>query len=126
MVNTKIIKRYSLAFKQKVVSEIETGQLSIGEVRKLYDITGNGTVEKWIRNFGKNHLLSKVVRIEMTDEVSRLKQLEKDKQALESALAQTQLKLLAMESLIEVAEQEYGIDIKKNCGAKGLKPCEKK
>jgi len=126
MVNPKIIKRYSLAFKQKVVSEIETGKLTIGEVRKLYDITGNGTVEKWIRKFGKNHLLSKVVRIEMADEVSKLKQLEKDKQALESALAQTQLKLLAMESLIEVAEQEYGIDIKKNCGTKGLKLCEKK
>jgi len=126
MVNSKIIKRYSLAFKQKVVSEIETGKLTIGEVRKLYDITGNGTVEKWIRKFGKNHLLSKVVRIEMADEVSKLKQLEKDKQALESALAQTQLKLLAMESLIEVAEREYGIEIKKNCGTKGLNLCEKK
>ncbi len=49
----------------------------------------------------------------MKDEVSRIKQLEKEKKELESALAQAHLKLLAYESLIEVAEENLGIDIKK-------------
>jgi len=56
---SRTVKRYSTAFKQKVVSEIESGQLSIGDARRLYDITGGETIQKWIRRFGKNHLLNK-------------------------------------------------------------------
>ncbi len=50
----------------------------------------------------------------MKDEVSRLKQLEKEKKELESALARAHLKLITYESIIEVAEEELGIEIKKN------------
>jgi hypothetical protein len=50
----------------------------------------------------------------MKDEVSRMKQLEKEKKELESALANAHLKLITYESLIEVAEEELGIDLKKN------------
>jgi|WetSurMetagenome_2_1015567.scaffolds.fasta_scaffold199645_1 transposase len=112
--------KYSLAFKQKVVSEIEDGKLTLQEARKLYGIGGGNSIQQWIRKLGKLHLLNKVVRIEMKDEVSRIKQLEKEKKELESALAQAHLKLLAYESLIEVAEENLGIDIKKNFKQKVL------
>jgi transposase-like protein len=74
---SRTIKRYSIAFQKKVVSEIESGELSIEDACRLYDITGNDTIQKWIRKFGRNHLLNKVVRIEMKDEKDRVKQLEK-------------------------------------------------
>ena len=50
----------------------------------------------------------------MKDELSKLKQLEKEKKDLESALAQAHLKLVTYESIMEVAEEELGIDLKKN------------
>lgn len=121
MSGQRITKRYSMAFKQKVVSEIESGKLSISGARKVYGITGIGTIENWLKKLGKSHLLNKIVRIEMIDEKDRIKELEREKRALESALAQTQLKLIAMESLLETAEEHYGIDfqeIKKNFGTK--------
>ena len=71
------------------------------------------TIKNWIKKYGKNKLLSKVVRIEMKDEKDKLKQLEKEKKALESALAQAQLKILCMESMIEVAKDDFDFDIKK-------------
>ena len=111
---SKEIYRYSLAFKQKVVKEIEEGKYGKDEARKIYDIRGTYTIQTWIKKFGKLHLLNKVIRIEMKDEVSRIKQLEREKKELESALAQAHLKLLAYESIIEVAEENLGIDIKKN------------
>jgi len=116
----RVIIRYSTAFKQKVVDEIEEGKLTISEARKLYDIRGGPTIQLWIKKFGKLHLLNKVVRIEMKDEVSKIKQLEKQKRELESALAQAHLKILAYESLIEVAEKDLGIDLKKNIERKQL------
>jgi transposase-like protein len=110
----KITKRYSLSFKQKVITEIENGKLTREGARKIYGIGGGTVINGWIKKFGKLHLLNKVVRIELKDEVSKLKQLEKEKKELESALAQAHLKLIVYESIIEVAEEELGVDLKKN------------
>jgi transposase-like protein len=101
-----------------VVSEIESGRLTIAEAQKLYDIGGSQTIPNWIKKFGKTHLLGKVVRIETTDEVNQLKTLEKENHRLESALAQAHLKIVALEGLIEEADSFYDTDIKKNFGMK--------
>lgn len=118
MPGQKISYRYSLAFQRKVVSEIEAGRFSVGEARRAYDIRGCGTIPGWLKKLGKHHLLDKVVRIEMKDEKDKLKELEREKKQLESALAQEHLKNLCLEALIESAEEHYGVDIKKNFGDK--------
>lgn len=110
----KVIYRYSIAFKQKVINEIETGQLTIDQARRIYNIGGGTTINKWIKKFGKNHLLGKIVRIEMADEVKQLEKLQKEKAELESALAKAHLKILTLESLIESAEEDLGIELKKS------------
>lgn len=109
----RIIKRYSLSFKQKVVKEIEEGKLSISEAQKLYSLGGSVTIQRWIKKLGKNELLNKVVRIELKDEVSKIKQIEKQKRELEAALAQAHLKILSLEKMLEIAGREYGEDFKK-------------
>ncbi len=98
------VLRYSLAFQQKVVGEIESDGLSVYAACKKYGITGSATIQRWIRKLGKNHLLGKVMRIEMSDERDRVKELEKEKQKLESALAQAQLKIMAMPSRANAPE----------------------
>jgi transposase-like protein len=113
---SRTVLRYSLAFQQKVVREIESGELSIEDARRLYDIRGCETIQKWIRKFGKNHLLSKVVRIEMKDEKDRVKELEKRIRQLESALADEHIKNAVLESLVEIARDKYGLDLKKKSG----------
>ncbi len=122
----KISYRYSAAFKQKVVSEIESGKISIEEARRIYDIRGGSTIRDWIKKLGRNHLLSKVVRIEMRDEKDRIKGLEKEIRKLKTALADEHIKTIALESLIEVADEHYKVDIKKNFGGKESKEAMKK
>ncbi|MDI6765894.1 MAG: hypothetical protein QME52_03625 [Bacteroidota bacterium] len=56
MYKQRICHRYSQAFKQKVVSEIESDKFTISEARAVYDI------------LGKTHLLNKVIHIQMKDE----------------------------------------------------------
>lgn len=116
MSETRQLKRYSLAFKQKVVSEIESGKFSLSQVRRIYDIGGGGTVYNWLRKLGKGHIIGKIVRIEMKDEKDKLKELQQKNQQLESALAQTQLRLLMAEAMIESVEAHYQIDVKKTFG----------
>ena len=104
---------YSHAFKQKVVQEVESGKLTRGQARELYGIKGGGTISYWIKKMGKNHLINKVVRIELKDEPSKLKELKQHTRELEKALADAHLKLLAYETYIEVAEAELGKSLKK-------------
>lgn len=111
------IKRYSTAFKQKVVSEIENGRFSISQAHAIYDITGTSTIQTWLKKFGKYHLLNKIVRIEMKNESSKIKELQRQKRELESALAQAQLKIICLESTIEAAE-EMGYPVKKKSDTK--------
>jgi transposase-like protein len=108
-----IFRRYSIAIKQKIVSEIESGKFSISQAQSVYDITGAATIQTWLKQFGKNHLLNKIVRIEMKNESSKIKELKKQKQQLETALAQAHLKILCLEATLQAAE-ELGIDVKKS------------
>jgi transposase-like protein len=106
-----------MAFKQKVIDEIESGKYSLRQAVKIYSISPQSLYD-WLRQFGKNHLIGKTVRIQMKHEADKIKQLEAEKKELESALAQAHLKIIALESTIEVAEEKYKIDFKKKSGSK--------
>ena len=109
--------RYSLAFKQKVITEIEDGIYNISEASRVYKVSTK-SIYKWLKEFGKDHLINRIVRIEMRDEADRIKELEKEKQELEKALAHAHLKIITLESTIESAEELYNIDFKKKSGTK--------
>lgn len=111
-------KRYSQAFKQQIISDIENGNITISQARKKYDIKGSCTIQKWIKSADKHHLLNKVVRIQMPGEIERIKQLEQEKHKLESALARAYLKIDALEQVIELAEKDYKVDLKKSTAPK--------
>ena len=109
--------RYSLSFKQKLISEIESGIYTISEAQRVYGVS-DFSVYKWLRQFGKDHLINRTVRVEMRGEADRIKELEKEKQKLETALAQAHLKIMVLESTMESAEEKYNIDFKKKSGTK--------
>lgn len=108
-------KRYSISFKKHVVEELEKGS-SYSELQKKYDIRGAETIQKWVRSFGRNHLLNKTVRIETVDEKRRLKELEEENKRLKSALADSVVANHMLETLIKVANEEYKTDLKKSFG----------
>jgi len=107
--------RYSNCFKQKVVQEISEGS-SISEVRRRYDIRGENTVQKWLRQYGRTELLNTVIRVKMRSEDDRLKQLELENKQLKIALADATLAKDVLETLIEVVDEHYQTDVKKNLG----------
>jgi transposase-like protein len=109
--------RYSICFKEQVVSEVASGA-SINSVSRRYGIKGSGTVRGWIKQFGSDELLSKIVRIEMKGEQDKLKQLEKELKATKIALAEKTMALDAMETLVALANKHYNTDLKKNFGLK--------
>jgi len=120
--STRKVFRYSISFKQKVVNEIEHEGLSISEVKRRYGIVGGQTVQRWLRDFGRSHLLNTVTRIEMKDEKDRTLELEKEVRKLKVALADAYLARDCAEEVIRQAGRIYGEDLKKKFGGPASPP----
>lgn len=110
--------RYSTAFKRKVVEEIARGELSINQACKVYGIAGHHTVQRWLKVFNLENHLPVTVRIQMKDELQKLKELEKRNEMLEKALAESELDRYVLRKTIEVLEDKYGQVAKKNSDSK--------
>lgn len=105
--------RYSETFKLKVVQQIESGKLTISEASRLYEIKGTNTIYTWLRKYGKNELIRKVVRIETMDEKSIIKQKEQRIRELESALASLALHNLCLQNYADVVNENISEEEKK-------------
>ena len=104
--------RYSEAFKQKVISEIERGKLSsISEANRVYGIRGSETITRWIRQYGKEDLLPKKVKIETLKERNELKEARKRIRELEAALADAHIDCNLGDSYLKIACERLGIDV---------------
>lgn len=106
-------KIYSEDFKLKIVKFYETGEHSVCELEKIYDIS-NPTIYKWIYKYSKYNKKSvKVVEFK-NSEMSKINEMQARIAELEQALGQKQMNIDYLEKMIELAKQEYDIDIKKN------------
>lgn len=122
----KVLRNYSVAFKMKVVEEVENGLISVEAARKLYRIPGCGTIAEWVKKYGINERIGRTVNIMTKDEELEIIRLRKEVKRLERALDDSQLRALAWESLVEVADEEYNLNLKKNFGPKVLEELRKK
>jgi len=106
----EIVIRYSQAFKQQVIKEIEGGYLTVQQANRKYGIAGQCTVSNWLRRMGKLELLPKVIRVEKPDEKQRIKELERQIRELKDSLAETQVRYLISESRFEVICEQQGLN----------------
>ena len=103
--------RYSEAFKQQVLRDLDTGRFaSIEAAKRAYGIRGQGTIEAWAVKYGKNHLVGKVVRVETPKEVSELKALRKRVKDLEKALVSERLDRMLDAAYLQIACRTAGIE----------------
>ena len=103
---------YSLDFKKEIVAIFEQGKYSVPQLEKLYGIP-NATLYNWIYKYSEfNERGQRVVEMKASN-FHKLKELEAKVKELERIVGQKQIKIDYLEKLIELAEEEYKIDIKK-------------
>ena len=109
--------RYSVAFQRKVVREIESGQRTIESCRRLYDIGGKSTIQRWLRRHGKAETQRAIVRVRMRDEADERQQDKERIAQLERALAEAHLDRICALGLVDALAEAYGEEsVKKNIG----------
>jgi len=111
----KVRKRrhYSEEFKKQLVSEYEGGQYSVIELSRLHGIH-HQVIYRWIYKYSTFNKKGYRV-VEMKDSsIKKLKDIEKRIKELEGVVGRKQLRIDYLEKLIDLAGEEYDIDIKKN------------
>jgi len=111
------IYRYSTAFKKRVVKSVESGEYKISQAKRMFGCSFN-SIYRWIRKYGKNYKIGKVIKVQDKDERDRIKELEEEVNLLREERDMSKLKNLALENLIKIANKEFNTDIKKNFGSK--------
>ncbi len=129
-------KDYSLSFKVGLVRQIEQGQLSITAARKLHGIQSHATVLNWLRKYGnfdwENQTptnMPKSPEQKIMELEAKVKLLEKQKAQLERQNYISDQKSIIFDMMIDIAEKEYKIDIRKNAPSEqsgNTQPKEKK
>jgi len=104
----RVLRRFGEAFKRSVVAEVESGRYTVLEAASAHQIHFQ-TIYTWMKRLGGPDSQTRIMRIEMPDERNRIKELEKEKRALESALAQAHMKIILLESTVEVLEEKTGL-----------------
>ena len=114
-------KDYSMSLKLQIVQEIETGNLSISLATKKYGIQCRKTVVEWLKKFGNfdwdNQTplnMPKSPEQKIMELEAQVKLLEKQKALLEREAYLADKKAIIFDMMIDIAEQEYKIDIRKN------------
>lgn len=109
---TKETIRYSEAFKQQVISELESGKFKTAQAAaRAYRITGAQTISGWLRKYGRGDLAPRRVTITTMHERDEAQELKQRVRALEKALADTHMKELLGESYLQIACRDLGLDV---------------
>lgn len=114
---------YQETFKRKVVKEIITGKYSKKESMEIYNLSWM-TIQRWLNKFGgsvileegietitlKKYNMSKKNKITESQKVSELRKRVRE---LETRLQEAELKAELNEKIIDIAEEQFKIPIRK-------------
>jgi transposase len=113
-------KRHSVTERAKAVREIESGRLTVDEVMIKYGVHRRNTIKLWLEENSSDLVIDLKTMVD-PEKSDQEKSTEEKNRELEKALSEAKLKIASLETLIDVAEKELRIDIRKKPGTKRSK-----
>lgn len=109
-------RHFSDSFKIQKVRELETGESKISDICKQYEVSSTN-VYRWLNKFGSMKDKTERLIVETDSDTRQLLELKKRVAELEQIIGQKQILIDFKDKMIEIAEETYGIDIKKKCSS---------
>jgi transposase len=116
-VKERMNRFFSEDFRRKKVSEIDRNITTIAEICREYQVTA-AAVYKWIYRYSRMRKKGVKQVVESKSDTQKLLALKEQIKELERVIGEKQVKLDFQEKMIEIAEKEYGVDIKKKSSGK--------
>ncbi len=117
----KEVNYYTDEFKQKVINEVLNGLISKEEARRRYGIRGKSAVLNWMRKFDASKTGYYMVRKKDSLSTKSREELEAENLRLKQELEEERLRNRALNVMIDIAERQFNIPIRKKRGARQSK-----
>ena len=117
------VKQFTDEFKFQVIQEYLTTEISQVKLRKKYSIGGTNSITNWMRKFGTSEISQEQISLQRTmskesEKTPQERKLEAKIKELEKALEYERMRTLALDTMINVAERDLKISIRKKSGTK--------
>lgn len=112
------LKQYETSFRRWLVQEIESERMSWQEARSRFNLPFrfDVTYKDWQKKYSEEIIVS--LSLMTAEERINLKKLETRNKELEKQLELAQMRLTAVNTMIDIAEKEYKLEIRKKSGPK--------
>ena len=96
---------------------------SFADIQKKYGIKSRSSISEWVRKFDLKPPTKEEIELEKTmreqnEKTAREQELELRVKQLEKELEKERLRTLALNKMIDIAERDLKIKVRKNSGAK--------
>jgi transposase len=116
-VSERMRRNFSEDFKRKKVSELDRNLISVAALCREYQVS-RAAVYKWIYAYSSMRKKGLKQVVEAKSDSQKLLAMREQIKELERIIGEKQVKLDFQEKLIELAEAEYKVDIKKKFSGK--------
>ena len=111
--------KYEISFRRWLISQLDNGNMSLEEIRKRFNLCSKSykaTIRRWQELYSDELHLS--LSLMSSKERADHKKLEQRIKELEKQLEYAQMKNVAINTLVDIAEKELKISIRKKSGPK--------
>jgi hypothetical protein len=112
------LSNYEVSFRRWLVCEIESGRMSWQEARSRFNLPHrfDRTYSEWQKKYSDQIILS--LPLMSAEDRTKNQELEKRVRELEKQLELAQMKVVALNTVIDIAEKNYKLEIRKKSGPK--------
>lgn len=109
--------KYDKSFKRRVAQAYYEGNESTTQLAQFFNVP-HQSVSRWAKEFSSELAGTPSIPPMTEQEQKDMEALQKQVDALKKKLEHEQMKAFALETMIDLAKTELGIDVRKNFGAK--------
>lgn len=111
-VNLRQSRYFSESFRRKKVEELDKKLTTVSDICKTYDVS-HTAVYKWIYKYSLMRKKAVKMVVEPKSDTARIKALQEHISQLEQLLGQKQFEIDFLNKQIDIASEQYGVDLKK-------------
>ncbi len=110
------LSNYETSFRRWLVVEIESGRMSLHEARSRFNLPYHfdALYKQWQKKYSEDIVLT--LPLMSAKDRTNNEELEKRVRDLEKQLELTQMKIVALNTVIDIAEKDYKLEIRKKSG----------
>jgi transposase len=108
----RINRTFSDDFKRKIVSDLDRNLVTVSEVGRQYQLTRTA-VYKWIYKYSPMRKKGLKQIVEASSDTRKLLLMKEEIRELQRIIGEKQIMIEFKDKMIELAEEEYKLDIKK-------------